>query len=400
MAKLDQNLSKLKKLVLTINPLKNLTNSDIESLLQQSKLGNDIRLQLAYAEMEKITPIFGICIERRISEILNRGWKIVPIVEGDESLATTNEMNRLEAMLKKSDLKSGTGLTDAIRHLGLYAFRGRSVVKPFVDKNDNLEFIPVENTNILRSVYGKYYWVEGDSIFTSIEDIAKQKEIPENEIIAISTNNPVDYPGLLVYLRQAIGELQWARFIEKQGIPQVVITAPDGTTDGQFAQFTQRAQAIYEGGSGTLPYGTSLNVLDSSRGQDPFSGFLQHQQEIIAILALGSTAAVLPQASGLGGDLNETQSKILNNLIAQDCRLIQNAISNYFSNHLGFTHVRFEFNGLKNYKTEEIIAIAKSLKDLGIEIDKNKLIKELDLDLFVDDELKSEIWSPKDVEIK
>lgn len=396
MAKTDQNLTKLKKLVLTINPLKNLTNTDIENLLQQSKLGNDIRLQMAYAEMEKITPIFGICIERRVSEILNRGWKVVPLIEDDESLETTNQKTRLENMLKKSDLRSGTGLTDAIRHLGLYAFRGRSVVKPFVDKDDNLEFIPVENTNILRSVYDKYYWVDSSSVFITAEDIEKQKEIPTNEIIAINTDKPIDYPGLLVYLRQAIGELQWARFVEKQGIPQVVITAPDGTTDGQFAQFTQRAQAIYEGGSGTLPYGTTLNVLDSARGQDPFSEFLRHQQEIIAILALGSTAAVLPQASGLGGDLNETQTKILNNLIAQDCRLIQNAISNYFSNHLGFTKVRFEFNGLKNYKTEELIAIAKSLIDLGMEIDKNKLVKELDLDIFVDDEVKSEVWSPKE----
>lgn len=397
MAKLDQNLSKLKKLVLTINPLKNLTNSDIESLLQQSKLGNDIRLQMAYAEMEKITPIFGICIERRISEILNRGWKIVPIVDGDESLETTNQKNRLEMILKKSDLKSGTGLTDAIRHLGLYAFRGRSVVKPFLNEDDELEFIPIDNTNILKSVYDKYYWVDGNSIFITADDIQKQKEVPNDEIIAISTKNPIDYPGLLVYLRQSIGELQWARFIEKQGIPQVVITAPDGTTDGQFAQFTQRAQAIYEGGSGTLPYGTTLNVLDSARGQDPFSTFLDHQNEIIAILALGSTAAIFPQNSGLGSDLNSTQTKILNNLVAQDCRLIQNAISNYFAHHLGFNKVRFEFNSLKNYDVDKILAIAKSLVDLGVEIDNEKLAAEIDLNIFKEKEkIIPETWIPGD----
>lgn len=30
---------------------------------------------------------------------------------------------------------------------------------------------------------------------------------------------PVDIPGLMVYLRQLVGEEQWARFVEKQGIP-------------------------------------------------------------------------------------------------------------------------------------------------------------------------------------
>jgi hypothetical protein len=392
MAKIDKNLTKLQKLALTINPLKNLTNSDIENLLQQSKLGNDVRLQYAYEEMEKVTPIFGICIERRISEILNRGWNIVPLTDGDESLETTTQKETLERLLKKSDLKSGTGLTDAIRHLALYAFRGRSIVKPFIE-NGELEFTLLSNTNVVKDVYDKYYWIEDGNVFFSSDDISKHTQIPEKEIIAISTKNAIDYPGLLVYLRQAIGELQWARFIEKQGIPQVVITAPEGTTEGQFSQFTQRAQAIYEGGSGTLPYGTNLNVLDSSRGQDPFSTFLKHQEEIIAILSLGSTAAVLPQSSGLGSDLNSTQQKILNNLISQDCRLIQNAISNYFYSK-GFTNVRFEFNGLKHYEIDQLISLAKSLTDLGLVIDKKKLVKELDLDIFVEDEIKSETWSP------
>jgi hypothetical protein len=171
MAKIDKNLTKLQKLALTINPLKNLTNSDIENLLQQSKLGNDVRLQYAYEEMEKVTPIFGICIERRISEILNRGWNIVPLIDGDESLETTTQKETLEKLLKKSDLKSGTGLTDAIRHLALYAFRGRSIVKPFIE-NGELEFTLLSNTNVVKDVYDKYYWIENGNLFFSSDDIS------------------------------------------------------------------------------------------------------------------------------------------------------------------------------------------------------------------------------------
>ena len=380
MAKLDQSISKLKRLTLSLNPLKNLTNSDIENLIQTSKFGNDIRLQMAYQEMEKVTPIFGICIERRVSEILNRGWQIIPIADNDNSLETARQIDSLTKLLKTSEYKTDGSLTNAIRHLALYAFRGRSVVKPFYD-NNTLEFTCLNNINVLKSVDNKYYW-SNDNLLIG-DDFSNLVEIPNEEIIALTTDKPIDYPGLLVYLRQTIGELQWARFVEKQGIPQVVITAPDGTTDGQYTQFTQRAQAIYEGGSGTLPYGTTLSVLDSARGQDPFSEFISHQQDVIAILALGSTAAIFPQSSGLGSDLNATQTKILNNLVSQDCRLIQNGLSNAFK-RFGFDKVRFEFNGLKSYSVKDIIAIVQGLQDIGLPIDVDKLVKTIDLDIFVD----------------
>ena len=388
MAKQDQSISKLKRLTLSLNPLRNLTNPDIENLIQTSKFGNDIRLQMAYQEMEKVTPIFGICIERRISEILNRGWQVIPLEENDNSLETTNQIDRLTKLLKTSEYKTDGSLTNAIRHLALYAFRGRSCVKPFYTDN-TLEFTCLNNVNVLKSIDNKYYW-SNDNLLIG-DDFTSLVEIPAEEIVAITTDKPIDYPGLLVYLRQTIGELQWARFVEKQGIPQVVITAPDGTTDGQYTQFTQRAQAIYEGGSGTLPYGTTLNVLDSARGQDPFSEFIAHQQDVIAILALGSTAAIFPQNSGLGSDLNTTQTKILNNLVSQDCRLIQNALSNNFKNN-GFDKVRFEFNGLKNYSIQEMISLVQSLKDIGLPIDSDKLIKTLDLDIFVD-KPSEQVWS-------
>lgn len=397
MAKNNQIFNKLQKLALSINPLKNLSSSDIESLQQQSRNGNDIRLQMAYAEMEKITPIFSICIERRISEILNRGWKIVPLIDGDESLETTNQKTRLEYILKKSDLTKN-GITDAIRHLGLYAFRGRSIVKPFLNEDD-IEFIPVDNTHCVKDLKDNYYWIDDANLFLTPDDFSNYKKIPETEIIAISTDKPIDYAGLLIYLRQSIGELQWSRVIEKIGVPPVILTAPEGTTDGQFAQFTQRALAIFEGGSGVLPNGTDVRVMDSSRGQDPFTAFLEHQNDLIAILSLGSTASLFNQSSGLGSDLNSTQQKILNNIVANDCRRIQNAISTFFANRFGFTKVRFEFNALHKYDVDKILAIAKSLKDLGVAIDTEKLAAEIDLDIFqTEEKIKSEVWVPGDDE--
>ena len=43
-------------------------------------------------------------------------------------------------MFLKSDTRNLDGLTEALRHLGIASFRGRSCVKPFIDDNGDLYF--------------------------------------------------------------------------------------------------------------------------------------------------------------------------------------------------------------------------------------------------------------------
>ena len=104
------------------------------------------------------------------------------------------------------------------------------------------------------------------------------QNLPEvtDEVCWVKSTNPVDIPGIQIYLRQLVGEEQWARFVEKQGIPQILITAPEGTPDSALDVWNQRAMQIYEGGSGVLPPGAAVNEMTAARGQDPFSAFCQH----------------------------------------------------------------------------------------------------------------------------
>ena len=377
---------KLSKLSLIANPLKDLTLPQIEQLFQQSKAGNDTRLQLAYDEMEKVCPIFNICKTRRISKIIERGWEILPLNDNPNSI---QQAKSLQAMLSQSENNVYTSFTDAIMKLAEYSFKGRSIIKPFIH-NGNIQFQHIKNANIISTPDNEFYWHE------DVYNINNSKQINPNELIYLKSPSPIYYPGLIIYLRQLVGETQWARFIEKQGIPQVVITAPDGTTDSQYAQFTQRAAALYEGGSGVLPNGSTVNVLDSARGQDPFSNFISHQDEIIAILSLGSTAAIFPQNSGLGSDLNSTQAKILNSIVGNDCRLIQNAFNKFF-NYIGYENCQFKFNALKNYSTKEILEISQALRNLDIKVDQNKIKQLIDIDIVADDDVQQdEVWQPEE----
>lgn len=65
--------------------------------------------------------------------------------------------------------------------------------------------------------------------------------IPADEICYVVDDKPLDWIGITIYLRQLVGETAWARFVEKQGIPQVIITVPEGTPETDLEKWNYRA---------------------------------------------------------------------------------------------------------------------------------------------------------------
>ena len=135
----------LKNFSATLNPLRGMTKPQIDNMLDTSRKGNDARLQVAFELVEQNMPIFGICIQKRLAGIQSRKWDIVPI---DDSKAAVAQADQVRKHFKRSDMKNIDGLSEAIRHLGMATFRGRSIVKPFVDE-DGLRFKIVNNWNAL-----------------------------------------------------------------------------------------------------------------------------------------------------------------------------------------------------------------------------------------------------------
>lgn len=319
MATKDDN-SKISKVVnawqLYFNPLSRLTVTELKRIADQLKWGNDIRFQIAAYQMEKVAPLFGICIDKRQSGVLNRKWDITPLEDTEEAKAQA-------AAVKKVFDKSGTrnidGLTKAIESLVLGAFRGRAVVKPFISDGE-LKFIPIENWNTLQWNRRLYWNPKASETFNFINGVPEGlQELSEDEVCWTSYDRPIDLPGLDVYLRLAVGETNWARSVEKFGIPPVILTPPEGTPDSILDQWTSRAVAIFEGGSGCLPPGTDVKTLSEARGQDPFTEYIQHQMELVVMLALGQKMTSLGEATGLGSNLADVQKGEFESLVTRDC---------------------------------------------------------------------------------
>ena len=169
---------------------------------------------------------------------------------------------------------------------------------------------------------------------------------------------------------------------------------------------------IFEGGSGTLPNGAKVNMLDSARGQDPFSEYVKHQMEMVCILSLGGTLLAMPGATGLGSDLARVQQESFNSIVNQDCKTISNAVSasivskcvKHLFGDSAKQLCRFTFVEDDEHTANDYLDMAAKLKDLGVKIDNSKLkevtklnfIDDTDVEWKPDEESTSKEWTPEE----
>ena len=378
-----------------MNPLRNLTQTGIQQLIDNIKRGNDVKLQVAFKEIEQQMPIFGICLNKRLAGITSRKWDILPI---DESAEAKAQAETVKKMFDKSDTRNLDGLTECLRHLGMAAFRGRSVVKPFINDNNELYFKNIENWNVL-TYNNRLYWNPDADQSVDLRDNNTLNEISEDEVIWIIDERPIDLPGLMIYLRQLIGEDRWSMAVEKFGIPPVVITAPEGTPDQALDVWYNRAIQIWNGGSGVLPPGARVDTLTDARGQDPFSEYVNHQMETIVLLACGEKMTTLGGPTGLGSNLAEVQAQDFNNLVNYDCKRISNAMTRCAVTkcvrkmfNTDEVKCRFSFVEEEHISIKEYLEYATTLQQLGGTIDLQKLKELTKFDILADD--VKDVWKP------
>lgn len=385
------------------NPLRSLTKTQIERMVNNWHHGDDVRMQMVFSEIETQSSIYQVCINKRTAGVLNRKWDVVPI---DETAKAKRQALEVKKFFERCDTRNEDGLTDAIKHLVMAAFRGRSAIKPFFDEDGELFFKKLNNWNVLQW-NGHFYWNPSSEEVGWLDQqttLPNVVELPKDEICYLMDDMPIDLPGLMLYLRQLVGEEQWSRFVEKSGIAQVIITAPEGTPEQNLDEWNYRAMQIFEGGSGTLPNGADVHLLTEARGQDPFTEYINHQMEMISILATGGTLMTIGGSTGLGSDLARVQQESFNSIVNQDCKRISNALTNSVvekiceRNGLGDVKCRFTFVEDDEYQAQDYLDMALKLNQLGVRVDAAELKKITKLS-FIDETEKE--WTPsKDDESK
>lgn len=223
-----------------MSPLRGMTQNNIEQMFYNAKFGNDIKLQYAFYEIERLVPIFNVCIEKRTSGCANRRWDIIPLDNSDDA---KKQAERIKKIFLECDTRNEDGLINAIRHLCMSVFRGRSAIKPFFTEDDKLILKPLQNWNLLH-YNNTFYWNKDCVDVSWLNETIPEGivELPNDEICYLTNERPIDFACINVYLRQVIGEDQWARLVDKEGIAQIILTAPEGTTDDALELWNYRAR--------------------------------------------------------------------------------------------------------------------------------------------------------------
>ncbi len=308
-----------------VNPLAGLTVPRAIQIYDQARLGCYAQLQWLYQEIEAADPTLLVCAERRSAGVAEIDWKIETLSAAragrgrwDEALAAEQQ-----AYLEGAIGACGN-LLDGFEHLGTAFFRGFAHAVPRYSP-DGLELREIETLDAwnfcLDRASGTWLW---NPDCKAIVDGKGLEAIPDDELLTLRRTRHIDYPALAIYIRAALGEAQWGRFMERFGIPPVMIVMPEFADETDETRYMEAADKVARGGSGALPYGSTVSYATEARGVNPFADYLKHQQELIVLMATGGLLTSLAEAGSgtlAGGAHEDTWESV----VRRDSRVIAEA---------------------------------------------------------------------------
>lgn len=281
----------------TVNPLRGMTSQRMQNLYDASRNGDTVHLQWLYNEIEKVDPTLLICAQRRRGALASLDWTIKTRserrVRGFDAKLAEEQSAALEAAFGDAEMAN---FNDAVEHLAGAFFRGFAHVLP-VWSADGLSirrFETLDQWNFCRDIQtGTWYWNPEANAYT---DYSSCRPIPDGEVVAMVAPYHIDYPAMTIYLRSAVGEKGWAKFVERFGIPPCILTLPSDIPNDQIGEWRRAAEKVAEGGSGAMPNGTGVNFCDGARGINPFKDFIHNQRELVVLMSTGGMLTSLTEA--------------------------------------------------------------------------------------------------------
>ena len=281
----------------TVNPLRGMTAQRMQNLYDASRNGDTVHLQWLYNEIEKVDPTLLICAQRRRGALASLDWTIKTRserrVRGFDAKLAEEQSAALEAAFGDAEMAN---FNDAVEHLAGAFFRGFAHILP-VWSADGLSirrFETLDQWNFCRDIQtGTWYWNPEANAYT---DYSSCRPIPDGEVVTMVAPYHIDYPAMTIYLRSAVGEKGWAKFVERFGIPPCILTLPSDIPNDQIGEWRRAAEKVAEGGSGAMPNGTGVNFCDGARGINPFKDFIHNQRELVVLMSTGGMLTSLTEA--------------------------------------------------------------------------------------------------------
>lgn len=354
----------------SINPINGLSIREAKTIFDQARLYGSPRLQKIYDEIELTDPVLMTCVERRTSALSGLGWKIVARSSADKSLAN-DQRDEIDSFLSGIE-----NFAAALEHLSLAFFRGFSHVQPIWEDDLHVKRIQLlDNWNFLTGENGEWLWNPECSIDPRRCEVVTK----DAGLISLCRRRAIDYPALSIFIRKSLGERDWGRFIERYGIPPVDVTMAANATPEQRSDYLDTAEKARDGLPAVWPNGSTTSRAEASRGQDPFTPFIEHQEKLIVLTATGGTLTSLAQ-SDTGSLAGGAQMDVWEEIVARDSVVIAEAVQRTLIR----TYVERRFKGKplavdfkiskeKEASPKEVAELAATLRNAGYTIARDEL---------------------------
>ena len=354
-------------MLLRSNPLLGLSVSQAQALYDAARVahGSSPLLQRVYAEIESIDPVLLTCVERRAAALSGMGWSVE--IDGDDGTQAQEQRRVAE------DLFAGIeNLDEAIEHLGLCFFRGYSFAQPVWEGDSVRRITPLQSWNVI--------WADGEWFWNpDCNPTAEGLDPIGEDVLRVTCSRAIDYPALFIYLRHNLAERDWGRYVERYGIPPVDAIMAETAAEQDRPAYEQAADAARDGVSVVWPAGTSVTRADSSRGSDPFSAIIEHQEKLLVLMATGGTLTSLAQAD-TGTLAGGAQMDVWRQIVARIATVVAGAIHRGLLLPLlerrfpGQTAlVRFSLGKSAAPSPQELLDMAAKAKTAGYTLDQSDL---------------------------
>ena len=309
------------------NPLRGLTVDRAISIFDNARQGCYTDLTWLYQEIEAADPTLMICAERRSAGVEETEWYCRPKRSKRIGRAFDQILADEQAAFLEEAYGACENLLDGIEWLASGFFRGFAHAVPRYNTGlrslANVECL--DQWNFARNrASGAWLWNGSARGYVATADLP---EIPATELISLVRTRHIDYPALAIYVRAALGERLWGKFIERYGVPPVMIIMPEFGDKTDEDKYMTAAQRVAKGGSGALPAGTTVTYATEARGTNPFIDYLKHQQELVVLLATGGLATSLSMPAGLGEGASGQHGDTWRTIMRRDARFIAQAFN-------------------------------------------------------------------------
>ena len=377
-----EELRRLNKMWLErTNPLRGLSISRATSMFDSARVWGSPGLQYAYNEIEATDPVLMTCVERRQSALAGLDYRFVASSSEDETLAN-EQRDALDRFVSGIE-----NFSEVLEHMDLAFFRGFSHVQPIWDGTKVQHVNLLDSWNFLRNDEGQWLWNPACHETTGgLEPIG-----PDARLVSLVRKRAIDYPAIVIYIRHALGDRDWGRFIERYAIPPVHFEMAAGATDKDKPLYQEAGDAAHNGQNTIRPNGSHIDFAAEARGADPFTPFIEHQDKYIVLLATGGTLTSLAQAD-TGSLAGGAQMEVWREIVARDGVKIAEAPNwSLLRRSLGLEFpgrpmaARFELSNEAKPTADEIADLAGKLKTAGYTVDQAELEEAVGLKLVKDE---------------